>query len=138
MKRSQGFSLVNRIKSFKRCEDGSFTIEAVIWMPIFVILLAIIVNVTMMFFYKSQMLRVAQDATRAYSLGRFTQQEASDYIKSQLNFPGLTFTVGTADSGTIIETVVTTNAAALMPFNVLKGPFEEVDIGIASQYIIEY
>ncbi len=135
----------NLIRRFQRCEDGSFTVEFVIWMPIFAILLAIMMNLSMMFYYESQMLRVAQDATRAVSLGRFegdpllTPEEVAEaYIADRLSFIDANLTIDTRLVGQVVQTVVSTNAADLMPFSLMSGPFEGIPIGVSTQYIIEF
>ena len=127
------------LRRFQRSEDGSFTLEMVIWMPIFAILLAIIMNLSMVFFYESQMLRIAQDATRAYSLGKFTEAEAEAFIQQRLSFIEATIDIDTQLIGTnIVQTVISTNAAELMPFSLMSGPFEGVPIGVSTQYIVEF
>ncbi|MFK7745450.1 MAG: TadE/TadG family type IV pilus assembly protein [Roseobacter sp.] len=125
-------------RRFCRSEDGSFTLEAVIWMPIFAILLAITMNLSMVFYYESQMLRVAQDATRAFSLGRLTEEEAESYVQQSLAFIGANITVNTQQNGYIAQTIVSTNANELMPFSLMSGPFATVPVGVSTQYIIEF
>lgn len=128
-----------------RDEDGSYTIEFVIWIPIFAILLAIVLNLSMVFYYESQMLRVAQDATRAYSMGRFIEADgktadvlAEEYITANLSFVNANFTVDVVDDGSNVSATVTSNAAELMPLSLMSTPFEGINVGIVSQYIIEY
>ena len=137
------------LRRFCRGEDGSFTLEAVIWMPIFAILLAIVMNLSMVFFYESQMLRITQDATRAFSLGRFTEAEAEQYIIDRLDFIEANITVdvrlvdmtdsaGVIDAGAAGQAVVSTTAAELMPFSLMSGPFSGIPIGVSTQFLIEY
>jgi Flp pilus assembly protein TadG len=139
------------VSRFCHDEDGSYTIEFVIWMPIFAILLAIVMNLSMIFYYESQMLRVVQDATRAFALGRFVvtqdsppaDEQAEQYILNNLAFTGANLTVdvntGNGSSGIgVVQTVVSTNAAELMPFNLMRGAFDGIPIGVSTQYIIEF
>lgn len=125
-------------RKFQKSEDGSFTLEAVIWMPIFAILLAITMNLSMVFYYESQMLRVAQDATRAFSLGRMTEAEAETYVAERLAFIGADIDINTQQVGFVAQTIVSTNARELMPFELMSGPFDGVPIGVSTQYIIEF
>ncbi len=147
-------SYINGIKrclsSFRRQEDGVVTVEFVIWMPIFAILIAMTMNLSMMFYHESQMLRVAQDATRALSLGRFdgdpdksAEQLAEEYIQARLAFIGAAIKVDTRINpnntfGVAVETTVSTDAQQLMPFNLMSGPFANVPVGVYTQYLIEY
>lgn len=101
----------------------------------------------MVFYYESQMLRVAQDATRAYSLGRFVgdpdagetpADQAEAYIQSRLSFISDNLSVSVAENGFITQTVVSANAADLMPFELFRGPFAGIPVGVSTQYIIEF
>ncbi len=134
------------LREFWRKEDGSFTLEFVIWMPIFAFLLAVVMNLSMVFYYESQMLRISQDATRAFSLGRFIEEtngptaadQAEQYIRDRLSFIGANFTIEVENVGSVATTRVYTNAAELMPFSLARAPFNGVQVGVNSQYIIEF
>jgi Flp pilus assembly protein TadG len=135
-----------KLRRFFRDENGSYTLEFVIWMPMFAILLAIVMNLSMVFYYESQMLRVTQDATRAYSLGRFIESaengtaeaQAAQYIQANLNFIGAPLDVQVSTVGSVAQAIVTANAAEMMPFSLMSAPFQLVEVGIMSQYIIEF
>jgi Flp pilus assembly protein TadG len=120
-------------------EDGSFTIESVVWMPIFAILIAIIMNVSMVFFGESQMMRVVQDANRAFSLGRFENElETETYILANLDNMDANFTVETTLSGGVITTELSAPAADLMPLNLMTSAFDSVDVSVFAQQLLEY
>jgi Flp pilus assembly protein TadG len=59
-----------------RAEDGGATVEAVLWVPFFILLLALIADASFLFHRQAQMLRAVQDANRAFSTGQFTTIEA--------------------------------------------------------------
>lgn len=132
-----------RLRKFRRSEDGSFTLEAVIWMPIFAILLAIVMNLSMVFFYESQMLRVSQDAVRAFSLGRISEAQAEQYITDRLAFIDAEIDidirlVGNATQPLVAQALVDTTAGELMPFSLFSDAFDGIPIGVSTQYLIEY
>ncbi len=125
--------------SFLRSEDGSFSIEAVIWMPIFAMLLAVIMNVSMVFFGESQMLRVVQDANRAFSLGRLADAEAVEqFVLTNLAYMDSTLTVKTLISGGIVSTELRAPATDLMPLNFMTAAFKNVNVAVNAQQIIEF
>ena len=127
------------VRRFYHDEEGSFTIESVVWMPIFAILIAVIMNVSLVFFSESQMLRVVQDANRAFSLGRFENElETETYILAELDHMGANFTVETTLSGGVITTVLSAPAADLMPLNLMTSAFDSVDVGVFAQQLFEY
>ncbi|MFZ5710500.1 MAG: TadE/TadG family type IV pilus assembly protein [Pseudomonadota bacterium] len=48
------------------------TVEAVLWLPFFVLMIAFATDVSLVFHANSRILRVAQDVNRAISVGRIT------------------------------------------------------------------
>lgn len=137
---SGGFaSVVKHLRGFCADEDGSYSIEAVIWMPIFAILLALIMNVSVVFFTESQMMRVVQDGNRAFSLGRLTSpEEVEDYVIETLAYTDADLLVETTVSGGIIRTQLSAPATDLMPLNFLRDSFSNVRVGFTSQQIVEF
>ena len=129
----------NRAAAFVKGEDGNMTIESVVWFPIFAILLAFIMNISMVFFTESQMLRVVQDGNRAFSLGRLdSAAEVEEYILAELEYTGANITVTSAVAGGLIETDLTVPASDLMPLNFMTSAFSGIEIGVNAQHIIEF
>lgn len=69
---------------FRRRDEGAATVEAVIWLPLFLFLLALAVDVSMTFHAHSRVLRVVQDVNRAYSVGRVETVEEAEALVAQL------------------------------------------------------
>lgn len=127
------------LERFLRDDDGSFTIEAVIWMPIFAIILALIFNVSMVFFTESQLLRIVQDANRAFSLGRLDDTTATEnYITNALAYLDTTVAVTTTLDGGIISTVLNVPAVDLMPMSFMRDQFRDIAITVRSQQLVEF
>ncbi|MBD3662512.1 TadE/TadG family type IV pilus assembly protein [Sulfitobacter aestuariivivens] len=128
-----------RLGAFVKDENGSVTIESVIWFPIFAILLAFIMNISMVFFNESQMLRVVQDGNRAFSLGRLdSAAEVEQYILTELSYLDVNLNVTSAVAGGLIETDLTVAASELMPLNFMTGAFSGIQVGVNAQHIIEF
>jgi hypothetical protein len=129
----------SRIRQFWLSEDGSYSIEAVIWMPIFAILMAFIMNLSMIFHNESQMLRVVQDANRAFSLGRLDDNaEVENYIRTGLSYLSPSLEISSVVSGGVISTTVLAPAVDLMPVSLMKSAFKNTKISVFSQHIIEF
>ena len=60
----------NRITRFVRCEGGSATVEFVLWVPVLMLIVAIIADVSLLFSRQAQMLKDVQNANRSYAVGR--------------------------------------------------------------------
>ena len=130
--------LMALLKRFRRDERGSATIEAVPWLPLFVIFFVMIADVSLGFFRQTEVLRVVQDGNRALSVGRFggaaeVEQFVKDTIASMTTRAQVTTTV---NSGVI-------NTKALVPvedlvavgmFNFLNG----YNITVQSNHYVEW
>jgi Flp pilus assembly protein TadG len=64
------------LRRFGGAEDGVATVEAVLWLPFFMLLLALIADASFLFHRQAQMLRAVQDANRAFSTGQLASPEA--------------------------------------------------------------
>ena len=110
-----------------------------IWIPIFALVLAVVVNVSLVFFSESQMLRVVQDANRAFSLGRLDSTQAAEtYISDKLAYLEATLDVQTTLNDGVIRTVLTSPATDLMPMSFMRGKFSNVQIIVAADHIVEF
>lgn len=129
---------VRKLKFISR-EDGNASIETVIWLPIFGLLLGLIMNVSMLFFNESQILRFVQDANRAFSLGRFEKpEEVESYILNKLAYLEAAISIETVVSGGSVSTRLSAPATDIMPFTFLSSVFQGVTIGVSAQHFIEY
>lgn len=100
--------LSGRVRSFTRATDGAATIEAVLWLPMFVMIVALLADVSMMFYGQSRLLRVAQDANRNLSVDRLTTEaEAESFVIAQLAqvSPNTQAKTAISDTGLITTTV---------------------------------
>ena len=132
-------SQVSKKPGFWRDEDGSFTVEAVIWIPLFAMILAFIMNVSMLFFAESQMLRIVQDGNRALSLGRLESvEEVEQYVLARLTYLNVPLNIDTQVSGGFVSTNVSVTAADLMPLKLMTAPFQTVSVAVFAQHIIEF
>lgn len=95
------------ISRFFKEEDGATTIEALLWLPVFIGLMAATVDVSMVFNAHSRILGVVQDVDRAYSVGRLdTNSDAEDLVRSLLPYSSDSYTVDTTVTNGIIQTTV--------------------------------
>lgn len=64
-----------RRERFSTCEGGSATVEVVLWLPFFLLLIALIADASFLFNRQAQMMRAVQDVNRAYAVGRLETPE---------------------------------------------------------------
>lgn len=133
MKKAGGF-----LKRFAREEDGSQTIEAIIWMPIFVTVLALVINVSLVFFDQSQMLRVVQDANRALSMGMFkSDTDVEKYVLENLAYMSDSIEADATVADGFVTTTVTVPALDLMPVKILGGYFSDTKVTVVAKHLLE-
>jgi Flp pilus assembly protein TadG len=125
--------------NFCKEESGSATIESVIWLPAFAFVLAIIMNVSMVFFFESQLTRIVQDGNRAFSLGRLPDGDAvQQYILGQLTHLDADISVATTIADGFVRTDLTAPAGDLMPLSMARKAFNNVKIRVSAQHIVEF
>ncbi|MEM8789424.1 MAG: TadE/TadG family type IV pilus assembly protein [Pseudomonadota bacterium] len=98
------------MRKFLKSEDGGSTLEFVIWMPVFVMILTLIVDVSTLAMTQAHMWRVASDTTRHVALGSKDLAQAADYARDQAR-AGQSYAVSFADDGTTVSTVITVPVA---------------------------
>lgn len=106
-------SLGAGLRRFRR-EDGAVTVEAVLWVPFFVICMTMIADAALIFFGQARALQVAQDANRALSVGTLASpDEAQTYIQDTLAKMSPNASAQTVSTDGILTTVVSLPASDL-------------------------
>lgn|GEM_PF-324933 len=124
---------------FCRDDSGSATIETVIWLPIFALILGVIMNVSMVFFAEAQLTRIVQDGNRAFSLGRLADNEAvQNYILARISHFKGNISVTTTIADGFIQTDLEAPAGDLMPLNLVRSAFNSAKVRVSAQHIVEF
>jgi len=73
-------------RRFLRGASGTMSVEAVLWLPMFLIMVIVIADTSLVFSRRAQALRIVQDANRGMSMYRLTSEaETMDYILSRIH-----------------------------------------------------
>lgn len=119
---------VGFVKRFARDESGAVTVEAVLWIPFFFLVLMLITDASLAFFSKAQAYRIIENGNRTFSTRvNSTDTTAETWIKSQFRtqFPRATdanITVDTVPdktSGTV-SSYIRYRARDVVAFNTLN------------------
>ncbi|MBV1902844.1 MAG: pilus assembly protein [Marinosulfonomonas sp.] len=130
--------LFSRFKTFSKENQGSATIESVLWLPMFLAAFALMTDVAMIFNGHSRVLRVVQDANRNLSIGRLdTEDETEEYIVAALSTLAPNLTADTS----IVAGVATSTAVVPASDLQILGMFSAIstmNISVTSQHLIEF
>ncbi|MDJ0827251.1 MAG: TadE/TadG family type IV pilus assembly protein [Rhodobacter sp.] len=125
------------LKTFKRSENGSTSIETVLWMPFFVALFSLIVDGTLIFNNHSNVLRIVHDANRALSVGRIDSgAEAETLILANAAHISSNMTVDTVVTNGVIQTVAVVPVSDLDMTGLFSG-IAAVNLTVNAQHYLE-
>lgn len=122
---------------FARKEDGAATIEAVLWLPFYIMLFGLLADVSMVFHGQSKLLRIVQDANRNMSIGRLqTADEVINFVQTRAG----AFATPTSVSNTVVAGLITTSITVpvrdLDLFGV-AGVFKSAEMTVRSEHLME-
>ncbi len=125
------------LRAFIRREAGSGTIETVLWVPVFVLIIGLIADTSLIFGRQAEALRVVQDANRALSLGRLSDVAAAEaYVLNAIAEISPNATVVTEVVNGIIITRLQMPASDLSATGVF-ATFSTVTVNITSEFMSE-
>jgi Flp pilus assembly protein TadG len=130
-------ALTSFMRRKARDESGAATIEAILWLPMFFYILALSVDVTMVFHSYSRIIRAVEDVNRGLSVGRIkTIDEGKQRIKNDLvNYKGVQTDIK------IIDNVVVTNVSVPVTSLAFLGavrPMMDKNVMVRTQQYVEY
>jgi len=126
-----------RVTRFARATDGAATIEAVLWLPMFVMIVALLADVSMMFHGQTKMLRIAQDANRNMSVGRLTTTgETENFVLTRMASMSPNALAATTVTAGLVTTTVSVPINDLDLFGVAKI-FDGARISVRTEHLLE-
>jgi hypothetical protein len=126
------------INQFHDDDEGSATIESLLWIPMFVFILVLITDVSFILFGKAQALRFVQDGNRALSVGALSSvEETEEFILGNMANFSSSATVDTSIvDGIIISTTLVMPAVDLMVIGTMPI-FEDTLISVSANHFLE-
>lgn len=129
---------VSAIARFWRRSDGSATVEAVLWLPLFFAAFGLMTDAAMVFNGHSRVMRVIQDANRNLSVGRLADEtETETYILNALSSLAPDATATTTITAGVATTTVQVPAYDLEILGMFSS-LNSLTLTITSQQYIEY
>ena len=112
--------MIGHVKKFLSDESGSATVELVIWMPVFVLILGLVLDASMAMMAHARMWDVARDTTRQVSIGAMDATQAVTYATSEAKVRDATPIVTADDLGGEVWVDISLPIADVTVFGVLK------------------
>lgn len=127
------------IPAFWRGEDGSPTVEFVLWFPFFIVVVMAGGHMALIFFGQAVALDAAQYATRAYSVGELSSEaEVRGYVQANLSSLSSNVTVQSSVTNNLITTYVSLPAADIGGPLQFLGAFQRTTIAVKAQHRKEF
>lgn len=124
-------------KRYVRGEEGTATVEFVMWLPVVLLLFGLTVDVSMVFHSQSQVLRIVQDANRNASIGRLqTTADVENYIETRLRASSETADAAASITAGVISTSVTYPARDFQILGFFRQ-FNDLTMNVNSAHMIE-
>lgn len=128
----------NILKDRWRDQEGTATVEFVIIFPVFMLLLALIADASLIFFGQASALRAVQDANRSFSVGRYTTETETEngIVAALLQITPNAVATSTASNGSILSTV-TFPAGDLASLGLISQ-LTNFSLSVTSEHLVEY
>lgn len=126
-----------RISGFMQAEDGAVTIELVLWLPIFALLLGLIADTSLMFGGQAEALRIVQDANRSLSVGRIMSiEDAEAYVLEGVAPISPNATIDITIQHGVISSTLMMPASDITATGMFSG-FDSLNLRITAQHMSE-
>lgn len=96
---------------------AAVTVEFVLWLPLFIIILFLIVEVSLLFLTQSSMWNVARDTARRIATHEFDQASAETHATGAMTFGGHPYTIAADATGPEVSVTITTSVGDVLLFS---------------------
>jgi len=131
-------SPTRRLRALWVQDGGAVSVDAVLWLPVFIFLFALLADASLILGDQARVLRVVQDTNRAISIGRIrTSEDAEQYIRDQISDLSPNADVETVidDAGVIHSTVVLPMSD--MTATGMVNAFKDLSVTVTAQHMAE-
>jgi len=136
--KSEDIGWVQRLRRFSAREEGSSTIEAVLWLPVFIGAFCLMADAAFIFNGQTIAMRTVQDANRNMSIGRLV---TTDEVEAEVESNLATLSPNAVAQSSIVAGSVVTYLTIPSSDLVATGWLNrlmDIDLVIRSEHLIEY
>ena len=117
-------------ENFADDESGAVTVEFVLWVPVFVLILAITVDATVLFMTQANLWSIARDTTRLMAARYLTDAEAEAYALDRMARWGGDTAIDASHTANYATVSFTVPVASVSPFNIVTA-FTSGNLGVS-------
>lgn len=111
----------NSLKKFCRKEEGSTTIEFILWIPIFVIIVGLVIDLCFLFLAQSRLYDVTAEGVRRWAVLQIkTGTEAETFVENNVQFRGAPVSATASTAGGAVIITATMDPADIVLTGVLN------------------
>lgn len=129
-------SIKSAISRFAKDESAAVTIEFVLWVPVFVLILAITVDASVLFLTQANLWSIARDTTRQMSAGIKDDVALANARERMAASWSDETTVELGRDGDVATATFTVAISDVSPFNIVSA-FTDGDISVTIQQHLE-
>ncbi len=124
-------------RRFLRREDGTATVETLLWFPFFIFVFGLMFDAAMIFYTQSRIVRIIQEGNREYSIGNLADPAATEtYIETALSSINVTATAASQVTAGVVTTVVSVRAPELDLLGFFSA-IRNLEFNVSSYQMIE-
>ncbi len=130
--------IVKRLRRFRRQDEGTATIETLLWLPVMLAFVALAADAAFVFFGQNQAYRIVQDANRSLSVGRFqTEAQVEKYLTDTIGAFAKHVTAETTIQSGMVTSVVKIPVNDLIATNMISS-LMNFDLTVGGTQFVEY
>lgn len=128
----------NRLQSFCKKDDGTATVEAVLWLPVFFAFMIAVADASFIFFGQNTANRIVQDANRQLSIGRLQNEEDVEaFLTAALLNMSPNATVDSIIDQGVVTSSVNMPASDLVSVGLITS-LVNADVYVTASHYVEY
>ena len=120
------------LRHFVRDDEGSATVEFTLLLPLFVALVLLVTDASLLFLRQTTLMDVARDTARAVARYAMTASEAETYAAAAASTGQGAATATVVIANGVVTVVISTNASSAAPFGMIKYAVGDTITGAAT------
>mgnify|MGYP001766367550 CR=1 FL=1 len=115
-----GSRIRKTFKSFLSEEDGTATIEFVLMLPLFSVLVLLLADASLLFLRHTQLMNISRDTARIVSRHAMTAADAVTYAESHARTQASTATAQVTVANGVVTVLITSQSRISAPFGIIS------------------